>query len=520
MLKDYPLHDTANELSFGFKYGFKLHYGGPRMPIICKNLLSALENPKIIWEKIDKEIKEGRMSGPYSYAPMSNLRCSPIGLVPKKSGGYRLITHLSYPPLISVNDFIDPKLTSVQYSSFDNVLDIIRSLGTGALIGKMDISSAFRLLPVYPGDFELLGIHFQDKFVINKAMPFGCSISCSTFEKFSSFLDWKARQMANSENLDHYLDDFFFGGKKNTNDCQFLMDTFQTLCSKLGVPIADDKTQGPCTCLSFLGLTINTISGMIQIPTDKVDRLIVLINHVIAAKKVTLKEMQSLVGMLAFCARALTSARAFNRRMYGSLSKATRPHHRIRVTKGIKEDLKVWLKFLTTFNGESYIQSSEWFSNKSLQLFTDSAGGATMGGAAYFAGKWSFIQWPQEWSLKGILSDITFLELVPIFLAIYLWGSKLFKKRVIFYTDNEALVSILNHKTSKSSRIMHVLRQIILSSLKHNFDFKAAHIPGILNQISDSISRKQWTRFRKLAPKADPDPTPIPVVFWDLLLQK
>jgi hypothetical protein len=64
---------------------------------------------------------------------------------------------LSYPTFGSINDFIDEKFTSVQYSLFDNAVSIVKNLGKGALIGKKDIQSAFRLLPIYPGDFDLLG---------------------------------------------------------------------------------------------------------------------------------------------------------------------------------------------------------------------------------------------------------------------------------------------------------------------------------------------------------------------------
>jgi hypothetical protein len=46
------------------------------------------------------------MAGPFCHKPISNLRCSPIGLVPKKTGGLRLKTHLSHPPNDSINDYI------------------------------------------------------------------------------------------------------------------------------------------------------------------------------------------------------------------------------------------------------------------------------------------------------------------------------------------------------------------------------------------------------------------------------
>ena len=100
----------------------------------------------------------GRIAGPFQNRPISNLRCSPIGVVPKKTGGWKLITHLSYPPSNSVNDYIDEQHTAVHYSSFDNAVSIVKKLGKGALIGKKDIKSAFRLLPCYPGDLDLLGL--------------------------------------------------------------------------------------------------------------------------------------------------------------------------------------------------------------------------------------------------------------------------------------------------------------------------------------------------------------------------
>jgi hypothetical protein len=101
--------DDAELLSFGFKYGLKLHYEGSRRIIETKNLKSVMQNPLAAKEKIENEIQNGRIAGPFSKRPIWNLRCSPVGIVPKKTSGYRLITPLSYPPSNSVNDFIDKK---------------------------------------------------------------------------------------------------------------------------------------------------------------------------------------------------------------------------------------------------------------------------------------------------------------------------------------------------------------------------------------------------------------------------
>jgi hypothetical protein len=62
------------------------------------------------------------------------------------------------------------------------------------LIGKKDIKSAFRLLPIYPGDFDLLGFKIGSNYYIDKCLPMGCSILCSTFEHFSTFIHWLVSQ--------------------------------------------------------------------------------------------------------------------------------------------------------------------------------------------------------------------------------------------------------------------------------------------------------------------------------------
>ncbi|VDI42631.1 Hypothetical predicted protein [Mytilus galloprovincialis] len=198
-----------------------------------KNLKSVLSNPVGARLKIESEISLGRIAGPFCKRPISNLRCSPIGLVPKKTGGLRLITHLSYPPLSSVNDFIDEKFTSVKYSSFDNAVNMVKKLGIGAKLAKMDIKSAFRLLPVYPGDFDLLGFKIEDEYYIDKAMAMGCSISCAIFEKFSTFLHWVLKSKSGSNNIDHYLDDFYFGGKSDSDECEQLMFQYDEICKKV-----------------------------------------------------------------------------------------------------------------------------------------------------------------------------------------------------------------------------------------------------------------------------------------------
>ena len=176
MLNYLQLYDNASEaniLSEGFQNGFRIDYEGPRQFYTCKNLKSAIENEEILLEKINTELSLKRFAGPYERPPFADLRVSPLGLVPKSDSGWRMITHLSFPRGASVNDGIDHSFSTVQYTSFDNVTTMIYSLGQSALIAKRDLKSAYRLLPMHPESFPLLGLKVNNSYYVDKLLRFG-----------------------------------------------------------------------------------------------------------------------------------------------------------------------------------------------------------------------------------------------------------------------------------------------------------------------------------------------------------
>jgi hypothetical protein len=76
----YPKKEESEMIFDGFKYGFYINYNGP-ISFDSKNLKSSFKS-----RKIESEIIAGRIVGPFDTRPISNLRCSPIGLTPKKTG--------------------------------------------------------------------------------------------------------------------------------------------------------------------------------------------------------------------------------------------------------------------------------------------------------------------------------------------------------------------------------------------------------------------------------------------------
>jgi len=485
---------------------------------MSNNLVSANKFKLDTWKKLKSEILLGRILGSFASLPISTLRISPIGLVPKTDGGFRLISHLSHPEGNSVNSHIDSGLCAVHYSSLDSILEKIYDVGQGALLAKMDIKSAFRLLVLNPGDFDLMGIKFDSFYFIDKCLPMGCSISPKLFETFSTFLQWVVEVKSGQKSIDHYLDDFIFMGAEDTTNCELLMSTFQSICKELGVPIASNKTVGPTTFLPFLGYMIDTVELMILIPPEKIDKLKNLLQPLLCLHKITLKQLESVTGLMSFCAKAIPSARAFLRRFFDLMSNVKKPYHKIRLNSEVKEDIKMWLTFLENFNGQCFFPERFWTNNDHLQLYTDSSGNSELGCGAFLQGSWVQFRWPNSWQDHQILKNMSFLEFIPVLLAIFLWGEKLKNKRILFNIDNNALVSIVNKRSSKDKQIMQLMRPFVLMTMLNNIQFKSLYIVGFQNKVADSLSRFQMSRFRSLVPTADSSPAVIPESFIRLIL--
>lgn len=394
-----------------------------------------------------KEVALGRVAGPFQQLPRQDLVCSPLGLVPKKEKGkYRLIHNLSSPPGLSVNDKLDPELCTVRYTTFDAAIQKLQRLGEGALMAKADIEDAFCLLPVHPEDTRLLGFTFEGEFFIDLCMPMGCSIACAVFETFSRFLEWAVKELLTSTDVVHYLDDCLFLGRPGSPACRRALLGFQRLANALGVPLAEGKTEGPTTRLTFLGIEIDTTAGMCRLPREKVAAFEAAIDACQVARKVTLHQLQVLVGQLNFALRVIPMGRAFSKSIARAMSGLRAKHHRTRLTSEVRNDLAIWKDFLKGFNGAVLWQQPSQ-ANGELELFTDAAG--SIGFGAILGSKWCMHHWPEECVAAGLTRNITFLELFPIIVALHLWGPILENKHIVFWSDSMSVVLAINNQRAK-----------------------------------------------------------------------
>ena len=160
--------------------------------------------------------------------------------------------------------------------------------------------------------------------------------------------------------------------------------------------------------------------------------------------------------------------------------------------------------FLAKFNGKSFFLKDTWEMPHNLERYTDAAG--SIGYGAVFGKHWFGGEWPVTWKTY----NIAVLELFPIVLAVHIWGHLMADKCVVFFTDNVAVVDIINKQTSKHQSIMVLIRDLVSSCLTHNVLFHAKHIPGFYNTRANYISRSQVAKFKELSPDVEENPTTVP----------
>ena len=104
-----------------------------------------------------------------------HIHCSPIGFVPKdhNTRKWHMIVDLSNPGGQSVNNGIPKPFCSLRYPFIADAIQFIRMLGPGTLLLKVDLKSAYCIVPVNSFDRHLLGLCWEDHAYVDQALPFG-----------------------------------------------------------------------------------------------------------------------------------------------------------------------------------------------------------------------------------------------------------------------------------------------------------------------------------------------------------
>ena len=296
------------------------------------------------------------------------------------------------------------------------------------------------------------------RYFIDKCLPFGSSVSCAQFQSFSDALAaiFEARM---GFKVTNYLDDFLFVADSE-QVCNYLLNSFITICDQINCPTAEDKTAQARPNTVFLGVLLDGEHRLMAIPQDKKTKVVNILKFVIEQRKVTIKLIQKLTGLLNFLHRVIVPGRTFTRQLYDTLKlrdnkgNLLKHYHHVKVDDKVKQDCTVWLRFLTYSSTcpsqlcRPFIDLNAMIYVQTLSFYTDAAKSPLRGFGCVFGNKWIFGQWPENF-IQDQDPSIEFLELYALCVGILSWENLLENMRIVIFCNNQAVVNMVNNLTSK-----------------------------------------------------------------------
>ena len=513
-LEDHPDQVFASYVVKGIKQGFRVGYDHSKPLVSCSNnLVSALQHPDVVSNYLEQELLLDRMVVVHpEEVPYIHCHISPFGVIPKKAkpGQWRLIVDLSSPSNTSVNDGIDRDMCSVAYVTVDQVIDELLRLGPQTSMGKVDIKQAYRIIPVHPDDRSLLAVQWEGQIFIDKVLPFGLRSTPLIFTAVADALQWIMAKKG-VRPVYHYLDDFITLGAPQSAQCQRNLRSIKDTCRLTGVPLEQDKCEGPTPVITFLGMELDSIKMEIRLPKDKLVRLQKLLADWEGRKAGRKRELLSLIGSLHHASKAVRQGRSFLRRLINLSTTVKNMDSFVRLNVAARSDIIWWSMFAAKWNGTSMLTR---FDKANPQYIVTSDASGSWGCGAYEGTKWIQFQWPSTMES----SHISVREMIPVVMSAALWGQGWSGKSVQFRSDNTTVVALVNTGSSRENSLMHMRRCLSFIMAKYNFIASAVHIKGAHNDLADALSRNNRAYFLSHYPQAQAAPTVVPTELVELIV--
>ena len=472
----------------GIRYGFKILTPQDDIKHVrCKNYKSATEEYHSETEQqIIKELELGR----YKICDTPPTIVSSIGAIPKSSGSVRIIHDCSRPLGHSVNSYASKQ--SFKYTTVDKAVDHLPANGWMA---KVDLSSAYRSVPIHSSNIEYMGLHWQfhgdtaPTYFVDTRLPFG-GTECP--EKFQRLTNAVCRMMhRRGYTTIAYLDDFLIMAS-NKEECQAGYEELLSLLQSLGFSINWNKAVSPAQSITFLGIEINSIARTLSLPLEKLQEIKSMLNAWLDKAKATKHQLQQLIGKLSWAARMVKSSRPHLRRLLAAMTSLKAKHHHIRLSADTKLDIAWWVKFIAPFNGTVHISSVP---EPSTYLTTDAC---NTGGAACYQNDWYYAHWETDYP-EMQSAHINVKELLAVLLAVKRWAHLWKKQHVILYTDSKCVMYMINNGTSRNLVAANMIRELSMLCVAYDCHITAKNLAGAQNVISDYLSRlvhqSDWTNF-------------------------
>ena len=485
--REYLQHYFDNIVCDFLEFGWPIDYQNSTFPVTdSRTHLGALQYPTAVDAYLSTEILQGAVIGPFASNPFSSdIATSPLNSVPKvDSSERRIILDLSWPPGTSVNDGISSHSYLGQdfdlyYPTVDLIASKVNTYGRGCLLFKRDLKRAYRQFPVGPGDYNLLGYCWHGNFYFDTVLPMGLRMAAMACQRIPRSVCFICEQ--SGYDVVSYLDNFICVSLPSEAPAAYQFSGF--LLSELGFEESCSKAVPPSTRVTCLGVLFDTELMTMSVTPDRLLELETLLHSWSVKKSASKKQLQSLIGKLAFVCKCVRQSQLFLSRMLVLLCTVSQNHHHVKLSAEFRKDVLWRLRFLRIYNGVSVIPSNVWTEPDAI-FSTDACltGCGGLSSTHYFHAVFPPGMLQQSLAIHN-------LELLAILVAVRLWGHHWPGLRILVRCDNFAVVQGLNSGKARDSFLAAALRELWFVAARHEFELRAAHLSSSENRAADLLSR-------------------------------
>ena len=130
------------------------------------------------------------------------------------------------------------------------------------------------------------------------------------------------------------------------SECQANVSTMVKLCKRLGIPLTEEKLVNACTCLTFLGIEIDTVLGVLRLQAEKLSQFKSMVTQWVGKSTCTKWELLSLTSQLQHASVVICPGHPFLRQMIDLSKSVSKLTHHVRINHQAKFDIMWWDVFL------------------------------------------------------------------------------------------------------------------------------------------------------------------------------
>ena len=465
--------------------GFRLLWGPRRPPLSFHPPTfrppGSAERASVLREEVEALVRKGAVElVPYpSPGFYGHLFC-----VPKASGGWRPVLDLS-----ALNRF----LLEVPFR-METVASIREAVRPGDWGASLDLTDAYFHVPIAKADRKWLRFVWEGQVFQFRALPFGLSLAPWVFTRIARELGTVLRSMGIRIRM--YLDDWLVLADSQER-CGRHMNTLLAATSHLGFLTNVGKSDlTPSQRFCYLGMQFDTVSFTVTPVQRRVDRLLKRLSGMSEASQVSARQMMGLLGTLESLAPLVPLGRLHKRELQRRVRERWTPSSlpwdfQIELGPWWSTAVRQWSDVRWLLRGVPIALPPP-----SLHLFTDASmqGWGAHLGMQVASGLWT----PLQQSLH-----INLLEMEAVRLALLAFLPSLRGSQILVRTDNTSVACYLNKQGGvRSPSLSRAAEAILLWTQEWDIVLTAQHVPGCLNVIADSLSRRgivrhtEWTLAR------------------------